>query len=247
MRDGLWGGIVGLAVALSAGASAAADLYLQDSPPLSVPTGTHETGGTALGYGAVGDVVVRAMQRAGLEPTVVSEPWRRAQGTVSAGHNLLIAPLSRVAVREGAFQWVAPLVSLDEMFVTLGPPIDSYNQARATLLDIGVRLGTAQYEQLMTHGFSRDQIVPVPVGPRMAEMLVQGRLDAWFSTEIESRWLWHATGQTRPLVLGRVVDSVTLYLACSLQCDLDLIQRIADQIAALKATGETDRIVAAYR
>ncbi len=225
------------------------DIYTTNIPPLTMLTPAAEINTPpALGHGFAGDIAFQAITRAGLTMNIVDLPWRRAQEVVAHGRDLLIIPLSRIPSREPHYTWIAPLAPLHRVFATLqAPSANSYAEARSRFRSIGVGLGSAQYTSLVNEGFSLDQLVTVPLGPRGAELLAKGRVESWFNSEAETLWLWRTTGQQQPLVLGQSVETNMLYLACSLQCDPGLVSRLALQVEAIRATGEAEQIIAAYR
>jgi polar amino acid transport system substrate-binding protein len=212
-------------------------LYSVEAPPLtsSVP-GQH---------GLVGEVVTRALQAEQLPFERLTPPWSRAQLNVRSGKNLLIMPLSRIAEREAQYTWIAPIYFMQRAFFSLVSPPQSMQQARDTLNAIGVGLGSAQHALLLAEGFRPEQLRAINIGDSAALMLQKGRLDAWFNGIPESRFFWAKISQ-QPLQMSPPMSSSDLYLACSLDCDDELVVRLQKRLQLMYESGEVQRIQSKY-
>jgi len=214
------------------------ELHILDAPPLTFVNDPR-------GYGIVGDVAVAAITQAGYAVKIHVLPWARAQKHVSEEHDFLIAPLSRLPGRESHFTWIASIMPMERAFFSLERQVDSFAQARETYRKIGVGLGSAQEEILRTEGFSNEQIYPLAIGDNPAQLLLMGRIDAWFNGVPESRYIWPKVSK-RKLLMSPVGSSADLYLACSRQCSPTLVKDLREAIDALRASGELKRIRAVY-
>lgn len=231
-----------LAAASSAGASAAApktlSVYFPEAPPLSVsgPDGAN---------GIVGDVAIKAVKLAGYVPKLIPLPWNRAQRTVQKGDDLLIIPLSRTPDREAEYTWIAPVMTMDRAFFSLDKRVASFEQARNTYARVAVGMGSAQEQKLREEGFSRDQIYPLKIGDNPAQLLLLGRVDAWFNGVPESRYIWPEVS-SKPLLESPPLMTSDLYLACSKHCDPTLVEALRKAVDGLRADGTIARIVSRY-
>lgn len=214
------------------------DLYLLDAPPL-----------TLLGqdgrYGIVGDATRKAASMAGYDLHLVSVPWSRAQRTVATGQDQLIIPLTRTPDREAQYTWIAPVMTMDRAFFSLDKRVENFAQARTTYHRIAVGMGSAQEVKLREEGFSDEQIYPLKIGENPAQMLLLGRVDAWFNGVPESRHIWDEVS-TRPLLMSPALMTSDLYLACSRQCAQPLVERLRAALDALRANGTLERMVEDY-
>ncbi|WP_213878711.1 transporter substrate-binding domain-containing protein [Pseudomonas sp. dw_358] len=214
------------------------DLYLLDAPPL-----------TLLGqdgrYGIVGDATFKAAAMAGYDLHLVSLPWARAQRTVAAGEDQLIIPLSRTPDREDRYTWVAPIMTMDRAFFSLDKRVDSFEEARRTYHRIAVGMGSAQEIKLREEGFSNEQIYPLKIGENPAQMLLLGRVDAWFNGVPESRHIWGEVSR-RTLLMSPALMTADLYLACSRRCAEPMVSRLRAALEALRANGTLEQIVEDY-
>lgn len=214
------------------------DFYVPEAPPLTMLTVGDQ-------HGIVGDVALQAIALAGYSAHPVSPPWPRAQREVSIGKDLLIAPLTRTQSRENNYTWIAPILTMDRAFFSLDRSVDSFDEARKAFRLIAVGIGTAQETRLREEGFPDSQIYPLKIGDNPAQMLLKGRVDAWFNGVPESQYIWRQLTD-RPLVMGRVLMTANLYLACSKDCDPQIVNKLRTAIDTLEKDGTIDRIEAQY-
>ncbi|MTJ82506.1 MAG: amino acid ABC transporter substrate-binding protein [Telmatospirillum sp.] len=213
-------------------------IYTIDAPPLTLDQPER--------HGLVGDILLEAVRRAGFQPELLVLPWRRAQAEVSTGEDLVIIPLSRTAERENAFNWIAPVFDLERTFATLGPPIDSVDQAKREHKIVLVGMGSAQETYLAEAGFDRSQTIVQKIGNSEIEMLKSGQADAWFNSTAETLWKWRRAGETAKLTFGKPVTRDTIYVACSKRCSKDISGPLAREIEAMTRDGITRRIIDSY-
>ncbi|QXI25648.1 substrate-binding periplasmic protein [Pseudomonas vanderleydeniana] len=227
-----------LATQAAVAAPSPLDLFILDAPPLTFVDSSN-------GHGIVGEIAVQAIAKAGYTVHIQALPWARSQRHVSEKQDLLIAPLTRTPERENRFTWIAPIISMDRAFFTLGKPVTSYEEARQTYGIIGVGLGSAQEEILRSQGFSNDQIYPLTIGDNPAQMLLKGRIDAWFNGVPESRYIWPKNSD-RTLFMSPVLNTADIYLACSRQCSDELVKNLRTAVESLRADGTLERLKNQY-
>ncbi|UUY06653.1 transporter substrate-binding domain-containing protein [Pseudomonas sp. J452] len=215
----------------------AVQLFSVQAPPLtSSEPGQH---------GLVGEVVLAALAAEKLDYRLHTPPWPRAQKQVQEGRDLLIMPLSRIPSREKLYTWITPIFHIQRAFFSLGTPVRSMAEARLQLRQVGVGLGSAQHQQLLDAGFREDQLLVLKIDENPALMLEMGRLDAWFNGIPEARYFWEKVGKHELLSSPPLVSN-DLYLACSLECDPDLVERLRRRLQLMQASGEVARIQARY-
>ena len=222
----------------ASGAPLPLELYIPDAPPLTFVDGTQ-------GHGMVGEAVLTAIANAGYVAHVHVLPWARSQKHVSESQDILIAPLSRTPEREDRFTWIAPIMPMERAFFSLDRPVNSFEQAKKTYRVIGVGLGSAQEEILRAQGFSDNQIYPLTIGDNPAQMLLKGRIDAWFNGVPESQYIWPKVSE-HALLMSPVMSSAQLYLACSKQCSAQLVQDLRAAVETLRDDGTLARIQKSY-
>jgi polar amino acid transport system substrate-binding protein len=213
------------------------ELYIPEAPPLTFQQ-YHN------GHGIVGDMALKAIIDAGLIATLVKMPWARAQLNVSAGKDLLITPLSRTPEREDQYTWIAPIMSLERAFFSLGPPVSSFDDARKRYNRIAVGLGTPQETTLLQAGIPPDQIVSIKLGEIPINMLKLGRVDAWYTGIPEALFLWPEDGPR--LQRSPVLNASDIYLACSKDCNPKLVQRLKQAIEGLHKKGTLEDVKRVY-
>ena len=221
-----------------ASATPVIDFYFPEAPPLTMANQGDQ-------HGIAGDVTLKAMEMAGYTANSLSPPWPRAQRDVSSGKDMLIAPLSRTQNRENSFTWIAPLLTMDRTFFSLDQRVESFEEAKKAFKLIAVGIGSAQEMRLREEGFAASQIYPLKIGDNPAQMLLKGRVDAWFNGVPESRYIWKQLSD-RPLVMSRVLMTADIYLACSRDCDPQMVERLKKAVETLQAKGMADKIEADY-
>lgn len=228
-----------LLLGLAAGALAAAELplYLMEVPPITLNQPQRK--------GIVGDVTLEALRRAGYAHRLVVVPSPRALATVPLLRDTLIIPLARIASREQSFTWIAKIMQVERAFFTRERRIRSFAEARASLGHIAVSRGSAGYSILLEQGFAPAQIVEVNQGPSALHMLQAGRVDAWYNPILEAQLLQREGAGLR-LVMGKPLGATGQYLACSRQCDPELVRRLARAVQEMRADGSLERIQARY-
>jgi polar amino acid transport system substrate-binding protein len=224
-------------VLASVAAHAQVPLYLMTMPPLVINAEGRR--------GMVGDVVLEAMKRAGIEAQVLVEPNPHALAVVRDKADTYIAAISRTPEREQFYTWIAPIVPIHRAFFTVGKRIDSFADARRSLRRIAVSRNTANEEVLLREGFDRSQLVSVNAGESAPRMLVAGRIDAWFNLVPESETLLNQISAAG-VVAGRPLSSSDLYLACSRSCDGNNVRKLEAALAAMKADGTTRKLMKRY-
>lgn len=210
-------------------------LYMPDAPPLALQGED--------GHGITGDMAIMALQRAGYNPVVVNVPWPRAQIRVQESRDVMIVPLSRTPQREEQFTWVANIQPLYRAFFTLDKPVASLEEARQRYRLVAVGLGSAQEEILRRNGFSNDQLYALKLGDRPIQLVRRGRVDAWFTTELEGRHMWD---DGPDLAMSALLAPLDMYIACSLQCDPRLVQSVHRALEGMRKDGSLQRITERY-
>lgn len=134
---------------------------------------------------------------------------------------------------------------MERAFFSLDRQVSSFAEARKVYRVIGVGLGSAQEEILRSQGFSNEQIYPLAIGDNPAQMLLKGRIDAWFNGVPESQYIWPKVSEQK-LLMSPVMSKVDLYLACSKQCSAQLVQDLREAIETLRSDGTVARVQGSY-
>jgi polar amino acid transport system substrate-binding protein len=98
---------------------------------------------------------------------------------------------------------------------------------------------------LRDEGFSDEQIYPLKIGENPAQMLLLGRVDAWFNGVPESRYIWREVSD-RPLLMSPVLMTADLYLACSRDCAEPIVKGLREAVATLRKDGTLERLMEVY-
>ncbi len=184
-----------------------------------------------------------ALQRAGYSVAVQNAPWARAQKRTQESRDVLIVPLSRTPEREAHYTWVANIQPLYRAFFTLDNPVSSLEEARQRYRLVAVGLGSAQEEILRRAGFTSTQLYPLKLGDRPIQLVRRGRVDAWFTTDLEGRHQWDSGPA---LAMSTLLAPLDMYIACSLQCDPVLVGAVHDALESMRRDGSLQRISERY-
>lgn len=234
----LWTFLLGVVLATACQAvQAEVPLYLMTMPPLVIDSDGRR--------GMVGDVVLEAMRRAGIEVQLLVEPNPHALAMARNKADTFIAAISRTPEREAHYTWIGPIIPIHRAFYTVGRRIDSFAEARRSLRRIAVSRNTANEEVLLREGFDRKQVVGVNAGQNAPRMLLAGRVDAWFNLVPESETLLNQVGAAG-IVAGKPVTSSDLYLGCSRQCNSAYVRKLEAALASMKADGTTRKLMKRY-
>jgi polar amino acid transport system substrate-binding protein len=220
------------------GDSTSIELYIPDAPPLTMTDEINR-------HGIIGDVVLRALTEAGYQPDVRTLPWARAQKYVGEHRDMLIIPLTRTSEREGNFTWIAPIMSMERAFFSLTYQVNDFEEAKALFRVVAVGLGSAQEEILRSNGFPEKQIYALKIGENPAQLLLMGRVDAWFNGIPESLYIWSKISN-RKLFVSPPLAKQDLYLACSKICDPKIVLDLKRAVEKLRDDGFIEAVKKSY-
>jgi polar amino acid transport system substrate-binding protein len=136
-------------------------------------------------------------------------------------------------------------MTMDRAFFSLHKQVETFEQARQTYARVAVGMGSAQEQMLRDQGFNAKQIYSLKIGENPAQMLLLGRVDAWFNGVPETGYFWPQVSD-RPLLTSPPLMKSDLYLACSKICDPAMVDDLRKAIETLRDDGTIKRITDAY-
>lgn len=214
------------------------DIYTVNAPPLSMPEDNH---------GIFGDITLEAIKRINGTPVFIDKPWVRGQHDVQILKDKLIYPLTRTKEREPKYTWISEINYVGRSFVTKGEYISSYEDARKKLKKVSVLLGSANHKILETNGFPKEQLETVYDNKQGLKLLRIGRVDAWFNSDLEAKWMVRQEEDTSTkYVFSKTLSSAPVYLAGSKSCDKELVNRLQKAINEMKTDGTFQKIIEKY-
>lgn len=175
-------------------------------------------------------------KRAGFSFEEVFVPWGRAVNNTENGSRSFIIPFSRTPEREDRFIWVAPLFDMTFGFVSLETQYNDKASAKE-LNRIGVWRGTSMEEELMVEGFSN--LVPVSNDKALVRMLIGGRLDAWYGSIAEAKFMFSGIEiiNRKKIRFGMPIKSSPVWLAAGHDTENSVIQKARKALNAMHADG----------
>ena len=238
MKKKIFARLALLAVALT-GASivhANGQIVAVNYPPLMIES--VESPGWAL------EIIGEAERRIGRDSPVQFLPFPRAIKTVQRRAQTMHPALYRNPTREHKFTWIAKVHVVNNVFLTVGSPIDSLEAARK-LGKIGVEVKTAMDDFLTSRGFTN--LERAERAELNARKLAAGRIDAWFLTDTLALWAWKQAGMKRRLVIGKPISSSDVYIVGGKNFPPDTLSEMRGAIQAMRSDGTIERLIGRYQ
>ena len=229
--------VAALLVGLDAGSSALGnEIVATDYPPFMIKNG--EKPGFSL------EILKAAEKRIGRDSRVTFLPFKRMLKTLQRRKDVLNPALYRTPERENKFIWVAKYRTFNNVFLTVGPPVDSLEQAK-TLRKIGVEAGIAMDLRLTRWGFTN--LERADRAEINARKLAAGRIDAWALTDVLAQWIWKRVGSGKPLTIGRPFHSSDCYVVAGPDFPVEEARLYRDAINQMLKDGTIEAILRKYR
>ncbi|KJZ10831.1 hypothetical protein TW85_19100 [Marinomonas sp. S3726] len=176
------------------------------------------------------DIVVKVLDRAGIDYKITLYPWSRAYRIAQQKENVLIYTIVRMPVREDMFIWSRPLAKQDtgSLFkLSDSKNIKVSNLEEAKQYKIGVIKDSMGYLFLKNNGVSQ-AIVPVSTDQKLnLEHLLRGYVDL---VAVSEKSFAHVTKQmgVESEALTRVMKlfEFTPYMAFSLGTSQEIIDKV---------------------
>ncbi len=198
--------------------------------------------GTAVKGPAI-DLARALAAGAGLEPQIQAMPVARMLDEARDGNHIIV-DLARTPEREDKFTWIAEIADDAFVFATRAPapPINSLDEAKG-LAKIAATNAGAPAMFLGAHGIAG--VNPANSEVTAAKLLATQRVDAWFTAKQIARFSWKQAGEEpSTLVIGNPVLRTPFWIFATKDVAPDLIAKMQERYAAMKASGEYQKIVA---
>lgn len=215
-------------ILLLSGGFAVADslvrVVTEDSPPFNYLAASGEISGTAT------QIVRHVLDESGVPYTMQVLPWARAYAVARKTPDVFIYSMARTPKRERLFHWIGPVAQLRSAFYRLAEREDLQAERLADVkshvvggvnLDFGL-------EYLRKHGF---RVEGVANDDQTLSKLLKGRVDYMLADESGFEFRISRLGLDRSKFKKELefrAISVDLYLAASLETDMEMLQRVAE-------------------
>ena len=215
-----------------------------DIPPYTM----HYDAATGKYEGVVGEVVLAAIEKAGLKGKITTEwyPWKRAVEGSKVEKNVIIFPLTRLPEREASYKWVKLAITSNCHVFTLKPDVvisaaaDLKKYKLGTLAGSAPQIGTAKFvgegaDKLQWDATS-DEVINW-------KKLSADRLDAWITQDIVANYVVTENQKTekdkeqRPLKKGLLIFTQPLWIAVNKDtsdADVKVLQEAFDNFYKTK-------------
>ncbi|WP_172449224.1 substrate-binding periplasmic protein [Bowmanella denitrificans] len=196
------------------------------------------------------DVVKEALKRAGIDAGIEFHPWARAYQVAQDQPNILIFSMVRSTQREPLFIWVSKFRDIQYHFYSLNArkldDIQDWRQAR--LLTVAAPRESYELQLLESLDFDATRLAPTVTLIQSWRLLLKGRVDAVFATELSAAAILSELGVAAQTVHKhtQVSHSPGLYLAASRGTDEQVIARLRHAMQDISNDGTYQTIMAKY-
>ena len=214
----------------------AAEVVVVDYPPMMIKHGN------LPGYSV--EIITEVNKRLGVDYPISFLPFQRAIKTVQMTTNTLHPALYRKPQREHQYTWIAKYHQVNDVFLTVGEPINSLEEARELEL-IGVEDQAAMDVFLTAQGFTN--LVRFTSAETTARVLQAGRIDAWALTDVLALWTWKELQFEESLVPGAVITTSDVYIVGGPAFPAEQASLIERTVQQMLDDGSIREIIAKYR
>lgn len=210
-------------------------VYSMHYPPLHLG----QTQGTQSGIGD--DMISRAAAQAGVQVSIRTVPWARAQLMARQQRSACLFPLTRLPAREGQYQWIGQIASGKLQLYGWGEGSRLPGLAAAAGYRISVLAGSSAEWRLQQAGLPYSSTNQVSDGLRL---LVLGQVDYWAVHDVVARYEAHRANLR--LVPALTLGEADSWLACHRDFPATQAQALQQAFARLHASGEAQQISQRY-
>ncbi|TNJ40906.1 ABC transporter substrate-binding protein [Phaeobacter sp. B1627] len=190
------------------------------------------------------EMVTEIVNRAGLELNLTYLPWARALKTTVSEPNSFVVPPVRTPMREADYYWAVELVPSNQLFVTVGDAVNSYEEA-AALEKVAVLRGSIMEKILISKGMTN--LHPVATTVQAVKLVKAGRADAWYGLDVETYGVLTAAGfQKSDFTIGASVLASEHWIASNHSFDADVVAALAKAREEMVADGTFKAIYDRY-
>lgn len=218
------------------------------TPPLTLLAAPHDPPHNMLAQGRIVGIsteqIEEMLRRAALPYVLRQAPWPRALQSALELPGHCAFSMARSLEREDKFRWIGPVARMD--WVLYARHDDkraptSLEQVREAL--IGGSASDVITQWLVAGKFRVDQTATDPLNPAK---LMAGRFDYWAVSRQRGATMTAEAGLT-----GRIAPVLTfghsdLFLGCHRDTPDDIVRKLNQVLAEMRADGTVERILARY-
>ncbi|SOB60928.1 conserved exported protein of unknown function [Pseudodesulfovibrio profundus] len=211
--------------------------YVGEIPPLIY---LNDAG---LARGAVVDVVVEAMEMAGIpldqDSDIASISWARAIEDVEYTPRTMIFCMARTEQREDRFKWVGPVAEMNVGLVAMKhSSVSISDKDDVRKYRIGVIRSSGPVDILESeYGVLKENLTQVASDELQFRMLKAGRVDLITQADIAAPVLIREMGMpSGAYEMVHVLQHLYLYVAFNKQTDDELLEKVREAIGELRSS-----------
>lgn len=209
-------------------------ILTEDYPPFNFKLDNGEIGGLST------EIVRRILSKADLDYDLVMLPWKRAYKETQRDANTCLYSTAETPERADQFRWVGPIIENDwVLFALKERPVTIVDLADLKSLRVGGYVGDAITTYLQDRGVTVDA---AQSEAQNLKKLLGGRIDVWPTGRVIGRHIATQEGKADAIKEVYRLRKVRVSMACNLNTNDALIQRLRDALAGLRVTGELDML-----
>jgi len=195
------------------------------------------------------EILNAILNTASLKANVSFMPWARAFSTAKNNPNTLILSMIRTPEREAYFHWLIKVSQLARVFVSLESRpenhIENIEQAKTKL--IAVVLGSAEYNELISQGFSQgNNLYTVADDKHMVNLLANGRVDLVYADPNNVQDNLIAIGKANVAISYQTIspkNQRNSFIAINKATDKDIVKRLQQAASSFKKTAKYTKLL----
>ncbi|TDG16175.1 transporter substrate-binding domain-containing protein [Paracraurococcus ruber] len=192
--------------------------------------------------GFVNHLLRDMLRMIGRDAQFVYQPWADTQRRAREESGRLITPLARTAAREPHYQWLVKVLDVDSTFGSLAGPLDL--AAARQVRQVGVLRGALHQAHLQQNGFTN--LAEFASLPELVAALLDRRIDAAFSNELDMRIYARQVNPGATLAFGPPVITLPIFIASGRDLGDLPVADLQAAFAALEQDGTMAKVYADY-
>ncbi len=172
-------------------------------------------------------------------------PWKRAFSLLDNTPNKIMLQMARTPKRENMFHWISSTTQMSFAFIkSKEPAINTINEA---LKNTSVAVYRASHLEnfLRQKGFDNNlELTNDSVSG--ARLLNANRVQAWYASVQEAKWLHHKGIVEKHLVIGKEILKFDIWAVASKGTSKTVLEALQTIIVNMKADGTIDQLKSRY-
>ncbi|MEH6476319.1 MAG: transporter substrate-binding domain-containing protein [Sneathiella sp.] len=172
-------------------------------------------------------------------------PWKRGFSLLSNTPNKIMLQMARTPKRENMFHWISPTTQMSFAFIKLKQPVINTIDEALKSTSVAVYRASHLENFLRQKGFDSNlELTNDSVAG--ARLLNAGRVQAWYASVQEAKWLLHKGVVKKHVVIGKEILKFDIWAVASKGTSKSALEAIQTIITNMKADGTIDQLKSRY-